>query len=389
MKRLKLFIFGTVVFLIAACKPSSSSSTSTSSSSTSTSSTSSSSSSSSTSSSSTQTPEVVYGLPVPKAGKYIKDADVIQETNGDRYLVYVTNPIVGEEDNVIAIVKGEYDDAKGYAYGEEHVIVTPSSAGWDKFVGSASIVKGTFAFGGENYNYLLAYEGTDDNALNANSIGFAVAKDPLGTWVKVGSEPVLKYSADVYGENFKGWYAPSLINLDKGSIIRIFYTWADAYGHFTYFYDFDASDLNTIALGGYAMVPTNGNLTSGDNVTMLPNGDFAYDGDHQEIYVVKDYSPAASQKPRVSTRIELAHIDEDELYTVEVGIGWVSLNVWDATDTPDMMYERLYSATLVTDVYGHLLSASKIDIIYNVSLLEADSLNYIFSQKLLEFVYED
>ena len=340
-----------------------------------------------TSQTSSQSP-VVHGLPLPATGHYMKDADIIQAANGDRLLVYTTNEQSGDEDNVIAIRKG-VKDATDYVYGNEHIIIRPSATGWDQYLGSASITKGVFAFNGTNYSYLLAYNAGDDAEENANSIGLAVANDPLGTWLKVNAdEPALYYDSDVYGAGMKGFYGPSLVNLDKESVVRIFYTRADAYGHFAYFVDVDASDLSAFDPSGYVMVPTNGDLTGGDDTTMIPNSDFAYDAEEEQFYMIKDYSPAASKRPKVSTRIELAVIDEAELYTTDVLAGWESLALYDFTDTPNLEYERLYAATIVADEFGHLLSSEEIELVYNVSELEADNANYLFTQKLITLIYE-
>lgn len=330
---------------------------------------------------------LTYGIPVPQTGFYMRDADVIEEDDQSRYLVYLTNLESGEEDHVIAVRKGVHYP-NGHVYGEQSVAVAPSSTGWDQYLGSASIVKGEFSYNSQNYQYLMAYQATQKSNNTSNSIGFAVANDPLGTWTKIGSQPVINYDAAVYGESYAGFYAPSLVNLNQESIIRIFYTWADAFGHFTYFMDFDASDLSQLDFSGFAMVPNKGNLSSGDDATMMPNGDFVYDAEANRFYMIKDYSPSPSQQPRVATRIELAYINEAELYTVESQVGWVSLRLYDMFDTPDAMYERLYSGAIVTDAFGHLIDAAKIEIVYNISDLAADNINHIFSQQLVTIIYE-
>lgn len=330
--------------------------------------------------------ELTYGLPQPKLGYYMKDADIIQDGT-KRILVYSSNAQSGEEDNIIQATEGILHD-EGYVYGEAMTILEPSADGWDEFIGSPSIVKGEFNYGGTEYAYLMAYQGTDLTTENANSIGFAVSNNPLSGWIKVGTTPVLSYDREVYGEAYAGFYAPSLVNLNKVSIIRVFFTWADAYGHFTYFVDIDASNLNDMNISGFAMAPNNGNLSTGEDVTMIPNASFAYDATNHIFYMIKDYSPTPSREPLVATRIEFAKINEAELYTAEQLIGWQSLRLYDMFDTPDTMYERLYSGTLVKDAYGHILDVTQFEIIYNVSELEADNVDYIFSQQLMTFLYE-
>lgn len=328
----------------------------------------------------------VYGLPVPELGYYMKEAAVIEESNGDRLLVYITNAESGEEDDVIAIRKG-VKDSTGYVYGDEEVIIEPSASGWDMFIGSPSIVKGEFKYNAVDYSYLIAYQGTKKSSLSANHIGFAVANDPLGDWVKVGNAPVLEFD-EPDSNSLKGLYAPSLINLDKESVVRVFYTWADLYGHFSYFVDIDCSDLGSLDVSGYAMVPNYGNLSSGDDVLMMPNCDYAYDSVAKKFYMIKDRSPAAGTNPKVADRIELGVIAEEELYSIEKLNGWTSLRLYDFSDTPDLAYERLYAGALVTDVYGHLLDGD-IEIVYNICDVEADNADYIFSQRFESFIFSE
>lgn len=331
--------------------------------------------------------EITYGIPQPNLGFYMRDADVIQEEDGLRYVVYTTNMESGVDINQIAIRQGT-DNGEGYIYGDEVVILEGDVNGWDSYIGSASITKGSFSFAGFTYSYLMAYSGTESSTDDAFSIGFALANDPLGTWVKVGNEPIVSYDKEVYGEAYAGFYAPSLINMNKDSIVRLFYTWGDAYGHFTYFIDFDLANLDNLVMSGYAMVPNNGNLSSGDDATLMPNTDMVYDSVEGIFYMVKDYSPSASQEPKVSTRIEIAWIDESELYVVPNENGWTSLEVYDFSDTPDYLFERLYSGSIVSDAYGHLLSTETLEIVYNVSDLQIENSDYLYSQYLEVFYYQ-
>ena len=86
-------------------------------------------------------PEVVYGLPAPAIGHYITNADLLEDA-GTRYLTYTTNEESGEEDNVIAVRKATFTEGedKGWAYGDEQIVLRGDSASWDRFIGSASIV---------------------------------------------------------------------------------------------------------------------------------------------------------------------------------------------------------------------------------------------------------
>lgn len=323
---------------------------------------------------------LVYGLPTPEEGFFMRDADVIQDGADVRYLVYTTNKTKAEEDNVIAIVKGELTE-QGWLYGEQQIILEASETGWDQYLGSASIVKGEFVLEGVAYHYLLAYQGTTSSNNMANQIGFAVAADIMGPYVKVGTAPVVTYDAAVYGANMVGVYAPSLINYNKESGIRLFYTLADAYGHFAYFMDFDLSDLANIH-GVKAMVTNHGALQGGDAVTMFPNADFVYDATNELFIAVKDVSPSPAVKPSFADEFEVCYLAEEELYTTDEGEGWISMFYQDFFD---LETNRAYSACIVSDMYGHKLGG-EIEVIFNDCELGNE---YLFTQHFISFVSED
>ena len=311
------------------------------------------------------------------------NADLVQENDTTRYLVYTTNETAADNYNRIAIRKGVKTD-DGWVYGEESVAVEGGDDNaWDTYIGSASIVKGTFAKGEETYNWLIAYCATNDAEDRAFQIGIAVAKDPMGTWTKLDA-PVITFDKNTYGATSMGCYAPSVVNYNKESGIRIFYTYADTYGHFAYLWDANLADLTKID-GQKAMLPTNGNLSGGDAELMFPNADFAYDETNKKFVAVKDYSPSAGTKPNYADRFELAEIAENELYTIEIGKGWTSLQLWDTIDL-DNGYERAYSACIVSDAYGHLL-AGDIELVYNVCDTAEANADYLYSQKLMTVTY--
>lgn len=321
------------------------------------------------------------------AAHYIKDSDIVQD--GDtRWLLYTTNETSGDNDNVIAVKKGT-KEGNEWKYGEGKTVLTGAEGKWDENVGSASLVKGSFTYRETSYSWLMAYCATEQATDTQYNIGLAVATAPDGEWIKVSETPLIEYDADVYGTSFVGCYAPSLVNLNKQSAVRVFYTYADAYGHFARFVDLDASDVGAVytdasKISGTVQCPDHGQI-AGEN--MFPNADFAYDAAAEKFYAVKDYSPAAATKPNYADRIQLLYIAEEELYTAEVGAGWQGLNTWDNTDTEDGAWERLYGACIVSDAYGHVDGTQAAEIVYNVCALEMDDEDWEFTQKLQTFVY--
>ncbi len=339
------------------------------------------------------TPETVYGLPVAGTGRYIKDSDLVAD--GDtRYLLYSTNETPAENDNVIAIRRGTFEEGegKGWKYGEEKIALTGESGKWDENIGTASLVKGAFTFENDEYSWLMAYCATAQANDTQYSIGLAVAASPDGEWTKVSETPLIEFDADVYGSTSVGCYAPSLVNLDKQNKIRVFYTYADMYGHFAKFVDLDAADVGALytdasKVSGEVQCPNHGQIAGGDAQAMFPNADFAYDAAAGKVYAIKDYSPAAATKPNYAERIQLLSIEEEELYSVELGEGWAGLRTWDFSDTEDGAWERLYGACILSDAYGHIDGTKAMEIIYNVCELEMDDENWEFTQNLKTFVY--
>ena len=337
--------------------------------------------------------QVVYGWPVAEVGHDIKDADLLQDGE-TRCLVYTTNEESAEEDNVIA-TRSATNDGNGWVYGEETIVITGEVGGWDEYIGSAAMVKGVFTYGGASYSWLMAYCATSQVNDSQQEIGLAVANEVTGEWTKVGTQALLQYNEAVYGTSMVGLYAPSLVNLNQESIIRIYYTYADAYGHFAQFVDINAANLDLLyaegaqsdytLISGVNQLPTNGNYASGDLAPMFPNADFAHDAATGKVVAVKDYSPTAATTPAYADKIELVEIAEAELYTAAVLNGWNSLKLWDMTDTLDMMYERLYSACLVTDAYGCVNGATAYEVIYNVCELAMDNADWMFTQNLQQF----
>lgn len=332
--------------------------------------------------------QTVYGLPVAATGRYIKDSDLIEDGN-NRYLLYSTNETPGETDNVIAIRKGTFEEGenKGWAYGEEKIAITGELGAWDENIGTASLVKGSFTYEENEYSWLMAYCATREAGDRLYNIGLAVATAPDGEWTKISETPFIEFDSDVFGTSYVGCYAPSLVNLDKGSNIRLFYTYADTYGHFAKFVDFDASNLDAVEASGEVQCPNNGQIAGGDSEAMFPNADFAYDTTAKKFYSVKDYSPAAATVPNYSERIQLLSIAEEEFYTTELGDGWAGLKTWDFADTEEGAWERLYGACIVSDVYGHIDGSKAQEIVYNVCELEMENENWEFTQNLQTFVY--
>lgn len=324
-----------------------------------------------------------YVKPIVRDTFYERDSDVFQEGNV-RYQVFITNKTNADTDSVIAVRRGTLENGT-WTYGNYVVAIEGSANSWDKFIGSASVVKGAFKKGAETYSYLIAYCAT--NKLDSTSteisyeIGFAVAKDMMGEWTKLNAdEPMIKFDS-----TGTGCYAPSLVNPSKQGAVRLFYTFADKYGHFPRLADIDMTDLDDISMSKLNMLPIEG---SGDSDGMFPNSDWAYDEVNERYYVVKDISPAPDGTSHYANSFEIVSIAESELYTTDKGQGYTRVAQWDCSDLGVNATDRVHSACIVTDEYGCISSTASIELEYSLCSAQAGTTtDYLFTQRLRSVTY--
>ena len=319
------------------------------------------------------------------------DPSAIQLDSGERYLYYTSNQTMFSDDYAIVVRKGEKVNGE-YQYTGRKTLITPSESGWDAYhVGSADVVKGAFAYNGKTYSYLMAYQANaDEFEEKCFEIGLAVAETPDGEWIKVGDKPILTNYATQSGDSVLGYYAPSLVSNDKGGNVKLFYTYGDAYGHFQYFVDLDCSNLNNIPAFGSIVLSGNG-LATGEGIVMFPNADFVYDSENERYYVVKDFSPSADTLPRKAYQIELAYVEEYNLYTADLGYSFTSLEVINGfTVMGDRDgWERLYSGTIVSDEFGGKLG-SEIEILYNACDIEMNEPeDYLWTPSVHSYIHNE
>lgn len=322
-----------------------------------------------------------YVKPIVRDTYYEKDSDVFQEGNV-RYQIFTTNKTNADTDSVIAIRRGTLENGV-WTYGNYNVAIEGDVNGWDKYIGTASVVKGVFTKGGETYNYLMAYCAT--NSLNgsdevSNEIGFAVAKDMMGEWTKIGTESLIKFDS-----TGTGCYAPSLVNPGHQGVVRLFYTFADKYGHFPRLADIDMSDLDNITMDELKMLPIDG---TSDRDGMFPNSDWAYDAANGTYYVAKDISPAPDGTSHYANEFEIVCIDENELYTTDSGEGYAKIASWDRSDLELEQTDRMHAPAIVTDEYGCISNVDAIEISYSVCSAQAgSSTDYLYTQRIRSTTY--
>lgn len=324
-----------------------------------------------------------YVKPIVRDTFYERDSDIIQEGNY-RYQIFTTNKTNAETDSVIAIRRGTLENGV-WTYGNYNVAIEGNVSGWDRYIGTASVVKGVFTKGSEIYNYLMAYCATNrldtSSTEISNEIGFAVAKDIMGEWTKLNAdEPLIKFSS-----TGTGCYAPSLVNPSKQGAVRLFYTFADALGHFPRFVDLDMNNLNNIDMEENNMLPIEG---TSDRDGMFPNSDWAYDATNKKYYAAKDISPAPDGTSHFANEFELVVIDEDELYTTDKGNGYTKVASWDYGKLGLTQTDRMHSPCIVTDEYGCISSTTTIELDYSFcSAQQGSSSDYLFTQRIRSVTY--
>ena len=129
-----------------------------------------------------------------KDGIYNYCPSVLEEADGTRYLYYCTNRNPYEIIDYIGCRRGTPNEDGSYTYGEETIVLEPTAGTWDAHhTCDPSVVKGDFTYKGQSYRYLMAYLGCTSYDNQDNEIGFAVANDPMGPFVKIADTPTIPY----------------------------------------------------------------------------------------------------------------------------------------------------------------------------------------------------
>jgi len=320
------------------------------------------------------------------------DPSAIQQQDGTRYVYYTANETLFGTDYAIVCRKGTKVNGT-YEYVDRKTVLSASDSGWDTFhIGSADVIKGSFKYKGTTYSYLMAYQANAiEDEERCFEIGLAVSNEADGEFIRVGSAPVLRNDATLNKENVLGYYAPSLVSNDKAGKVKLFYTYGDAYGHFQYFADIDCSNLDDIKPFGSIVLSGNG-LATGEGIVMFPNADFMYDAESGRYYVIKDYSPSASTLPRKAQQIELAYIEQDNLYTADLYNEFHSLDIINSFSVmgDGAGWERLYSGCIVSDEFGARISGSEIEIMFTAcDIADNEPDDYLWTPSIHGYVHNE
>ena len=323
-------------------------------------------------------------------GYYNEQPSAIQEGT-TRWLFYTRNTVKYDDTtDSIAVRKGTYSGGK-WTYGDPSTCITTSESGWDSArVFNADVVKGTFSYGGESFSYLMAYSGSDREDRADADIGFAVAKEPDGEWVKVGTEPFIRFNSsewDTVGLTYyPGAIEPSLISYDKGGKVYLFYEESEVFKT-NYAYELDCSNLDSIIKGGRKVVERSGITDLGTSNPLLYGADYVYDPDSDYLFAAREGRTTATSEPKVADEVQALRSSMDILDTIDQGILQGEPRVWwesvgdkiDGDTTADMSnpdrifgYTRIFSPTIVSDAYGYMLEYGTFEVLFTTQANDGD-----------------
>ena len=308
-------------------------------------------------------------------GYNTKDASIFEENN-ERYVVYASNE-EAEGAQVFAARKATKVDGK-WVYQEKHIILR-GSEGWDQRIYNPSILKGSFAYQGTTYKYLMAYNGNDNKDGTNNHIGLAVSNDVLSNWQRVGNQPILK-NPEVFEASY-GFGSPSLVSYDQQGKGYLFYAVGEREVSFTAVKTFDFSNLDNMQLeNGYMSLPISGLTDKVEGQAIIMNAGFALGQDGTSLYMVRDRLPQSANKPNQTSEVE---IDKANLSIVnDLSQTWTSIEnitgmkTMDMDDDESLGWDQIYSGEFVTDPYGKLLSNIECEVLYSTYDEEATSPSY-------------
>ena len=297
---------------------------------------------------------------------------VMFEGNDVMHVWYCSNEISGNVTDHVAYRKGQLSSDGKWTFSEKKLVLSPSENTWDaRHVCDPSVVKGKFAYKGAQYSYLMAYLGCESSDCTANEVGLAVANSPEGPWVKYEGAFCNFHTSVDYTATAWGYGQPSLVSVDKGGKVILFYTKGIYSGTYTQAEMWDLSNLD-------APVKLKENkLTDGGSVEVFNNADFAYDPSTNSFYCVKEDHIAGGWYPTdggvnwISGSVSVFYAmmgDNDAL----VGDSLFKANPWTKVSTVGESltgFKRNHNAGIATDEYGWIVDGSKIPVVYTMSLL--------------------
>lgn len=311
-------------------------------------------------------------------------AILVEEKDGEEIMNiwYCTNKDDGVIMDHIGYRTGVKQADGKWIFSNEKIVIEPTPGTWDgRHTCDPAVIKGEFAFKGENYNYLMSYLGCVTEDYQKNETGLAVAKDVGGPWVKVNvSEPLIPWYDDgdydteqAKYESYKGtsniyWGTgmPALINVDgKGEVLMFYASTLRGIGVRRY----DFSNLDSPVLKFTSSLRHQGVINSAGNSCRIGIPDFAYDSVNKRLYcasVTNEKNPADYTPTRVNSHSMLLCVEnlnsmEEVCSALQNGsYTWKPLGYVGPSATG---WNRNHNPGLVRNGYGYIPDASKIGIV--------------------------
>ena len=340
-------------------------------------------------------PKPIDGIPIlfdEGLSYYNINPEVLYTDANTMYVYYTVNKTANGEDDVIAVRRATLNSGV-WVYSSKSVVLQPTADSWDsERVSNPSVVAGKFNYDGEEYGYLMAYQGNNTEDTDNFGIGFAVAKDPAGPFVKTGASAAVSYDGGAYGE-FWGIGQPSLVSYDGEGCVYLFYTMGDPISTQTYVMELDCSDMEDIdGLDIASALTTNGLSESNPYITFNDAG-FALDVVGGYLYTVRNVNPPSANAPVLHTSVQMARLPIADLYSqtgeweVIKNISMFDLVDWEIDGNTG--WKRIYSGCFATDAYGGITDNEELTVAITVTSWDIETKEYLHYQTMAMCTFDN
>jgi len=308
--------------------------------------------------------------------------DKDEKGNDVMHVWYCTN----KDDGVIVDYVGyrvgvKQSDGK-WSFGEEKIVLEPTDGTWDaQHTCDPAVIKGEFAYKGQQYSYLMAYLGCTTVDYQKNETGIAVAKDIGGPWVKIDEvNPIVPWydDGDIEAEEAKyesykgtsriywGTGMPALLSVDgKGEVILTYQSTLRGTG----VRRIDLSDVEHPVVKYTVSISSNGIVNSQSQKCNIGIPDFAYDAANGRLYVVgvtNERNPADVTLTRVNSHSMVAYIDGlDSMEAVSDALqgGSYKWNMLGYVGPGETGWERNHNPGMVRNAFGEIVGGENVSVI--------------------------
>ena len=307
-------------------------------------------------------------------GTYNYAPSVMVEDDGTAYMYYCTNSPAGNIVDYVGCRMGTLNADGSYTWGDETIVLGPGkkdpgasalNKNWDyEHVCDPSVIKGAFTYKGESYSYMMAYLGCNRTDVKDNETGIAVAKSPMGPFVKIDANPIVDFPFDAsITTNQWGTGQASLVNKGEGGQVWLFYTYGGA-DTVIMVRECDFSDLDNPVIGEPKTLTMNGliNLNGGKD-TWFNNADFAYDPATNRFYVASDCHPLPAETDRPNNVAKAFRVMYISASRLETGT-WTNYKQVGEAQTG---FARNHNVCLARDAYGNIVDNEYLTVYYTAA----------------------